>query len=213
MTSVLATNAARPVAPKSSEQESAMMHFIKVIGVMKIENVSKEAMSANRMLAATGQPPTEPSFDDPRSFWKLVVRYFSINSLWLLLVLTLITSRLLSNPGYDSFVSPASSWHSFWDVSDIIRSVHRSDPATKQYLLHLNETAVQVGDSELTFHAINAFFTNIGMRDSYDLQQRFVIEDLDDRHLFIVPDPKVIAFIEKKMDEWNEKNTYQPPTQ
>lgn len=45
------------------------------------------------------------------------------------------------------------------------------------------------------------------------LQQRFVIEDLDDRHLFIVPDPKVIAFIEKKMDEWNEKNTYQPPTQ
>ncbi|KUF81121.1 General transcription factor IIH subunit 5 [Phytophthora nicotianae] len=61
-----------------------------------------------------------------------------------------------------------------------------TDPATKQYLLHLNETAVQ---------------------------QRFVIEDLDDTHLFIVPDPKVIAFIEKKMDEWNEKNTYQPPTQ
>ncbi|KAG7379331.1 hypothetical protein PHYPSEUDO_008732 [Phytophthora pseudosyringae] len=64
--------------------------------------------------------------------------------------------------------------------------VRDSDPATKQYLLHLNETAVQ---------------------------QRFVIEDLDDRHLFIVPDQKVIAFIEKKMDEWNEKNTYQPPTQ
>ncbi|TDH68011.1 hypothetical protein CCR75_003800 [Bremia lactucae] len=60
------------------------------------------------------------------------------------------------------------------------------DAATKQYLLHLNETAVQ---------------------------HRFVIEDLDDTHLFIVPDPKIIAFIEKKMDEWNEKNTYQPPTQ
>jgi TFIIH basal transcription factor complex TTD-A subunit len=44
-------------------------------------------------------------------------------------------------------------------------------------------------------------------------QHRFVIEDLDETHLFIVPDPKVIAFIEKKMDEWNEKNTYQPPTQ
>lgn len=43
-------------------------------------------------------------------------------------------------------------------------------------------------------------------------QHRFVIEDLDETHLFIVPDPKVIAFIEKKMDEWNEKNTYQPPT-
>ncbi|CEG41068.1 general transcription factor iih subunit 5 [Plasmopara halstedii] len=62
----------------------------------------------------------------------------------------------------------------------------KCDAATKQYLLHLNETAVQ---------------------------QRFVIEDLDDTHLFIVPDPKVIAFIGKKMDEWNEKNTYQPPTQ
>ncbi|DBA04049.1 TPA: hypothetical protein N0F65_009396 [Lagenidium giganteum] len=61
----------------------------------------------------------------------------------------------------------------------------KCDPATKQYLLHLNETAVQ---------------------------HRFVIEDLDETHLFIVPDPKVIAFIEKKMDEWNEKNTYQAPT-
>ena len=40
-----------------------------------------------------------------------------------------------------------------------------------------------------------------------------MIEDLDDTHLFIVPDPKVIALNEKKMDEWNEKNTYQPPTQ
>jgi TFIIH basal transcription factor complex TTD-A subunit len=49
--------------------------------------------------------------------------------------------------------------------------------------------------------------------DTVHEQHRFVIEDLDERHLFIVPDPKVISFIEKKMDEWNEKNTYQPPTQ
>ncbi|KAI9914808.1 hypothetical protein PsorP6_008038 [Peronosclerospora sorghi] len=73
----------------------------------------------------------------------------------------------------------------------------KCDAATKQYLLHLNETAVQVCN------------VNICAFDD----QRFVIEDLDDTHLFIVPEPKVIAFIERKMDEWNEKNTYQPPTQ
>lgn len=57
-------------------------------------------------------------------------------------------------------------------------------------------------------------FTNVGwVCLSVGTQHRFVIEDLDERHLFIVPDPKVIAFIEKKMDEWNERNTYQPPTQ
>ncbi|CCI40921.1 unnamed protein product [Albugo candida] len=61
----------------------------------------------------------------------------------------------------------------------------KCDPPTKQYLLHLNETGVQ---------------------------HRFVIEDLDDSHLFIIPDPKVITFIKKKVDEWNEKNTYQHPT-
>ncbi|GMF35471.1 unnamed protein product [Phytophthora fragariaefolia] len=50
-----------------------MMHFIEVIDVMKLENVSKGAMSANRILVATGQPNIEPSFGDPRSSWKLVV--------------------------------------------------------------------------------------------------------------------------------------------
>ncbi|GMF17456.1 unnamed protein product [Phytophthora fragariaefolia] len=55
--------------------QSTLVHFIKVIGVMKIENVSKEAMSPNRILAATGQPTIQPSFEDPRSSRKLVVRY------------------------------------------------------------------------------------------------------------------------------------------
>ncbi|GMF23779.1 unnamed protein product [Phytophthora fragariaefolia] len=51
-------------------QQSTLVHFINVIGVMKIENVSKEAISANRILAATGQPTIDSSFEDPSSSWK-----------------------------------------------------------------------------------------------------------------------------------------------
>lgn len=61
----------------------------------------------------------------------------------------------------------------------------KCDPPTKQFLMYLNE---------------------------HEPQHRFVIEDLDDEHLFIIPDPAIQVYIREKIDEWNEKNTYQAPT-
>ncbi|KDO17496.1 hypothetical protein SPRG_16993 [Saprolegnia parasitica CBS 223.65] len=61
----------------------------------------------------------------------------------------------------------------------------KCDPPTKQYLKHLNAAPGQ---------------------------KKFIIQDLDDTHLFIDPSPVVIEFIKKKIDEWNDANTCQPPT-
>ncbi|OQS02971.1 hypothetical protein THRCLA_21278 [Thraustotheca clavata] len=61
----------------------------------------------------------------------------------------------------------------------------KCDAPTKQYLKHLDTMPGQVS---------------------------FIIRDLDETHLFIKPEPSVMAFINKKIDEWNDKNTYQAPT-
>ena len=38
------------------------------------------------------------------------------------------------------------------------------------------------------------------------------MEDLDENHVMITSDEETRKFIEAKIDEWNEKNTYQAPT-
>ncbi|ETV75929.1 hypothetical protein H257_09890 [Aphanomyces astaci] len=59
------------------------------------------------------------------------------------------------------------------------------DPPTKQYLRHLNLTPGK---------------------------KKFIIQDLDDHHLFIDPDPAIVMYINEMIDKWNDKNTYQAPT-
>ena len=36
--------------------------------------------------------------------------------------------------------------------------------------------------------------------------------DLDENHLLITEDPAIQEMIRIKIDEWNNKNTYAPPT-
>ncbi|RHY78607.1 hypothetical protein DYB38_005155 [Aphanomyces astaci] len=71
--------------------------------------------------------------------------------------------------------------------TDVIQSscAWCSDPPTKQYLRHLNLTPGK---------------------------KKFIIQDLDDHHLFIDPDPAVVMYINEMIDKWNDKNTYQAPT-
>lgn len=58
-----------------------------------------------------------------------------------------------------------------------------SDVPTKEYILNLNE--------------------------SKSTNDRFVILDLDDTHLFV--QPTVVEWLEKQLKEFHDQNTYQPP--
>ena len=63
------------------------------------------------------------------------------------------------------------------------------DPAMKQFILHLQET--------------NEF------------GYVFIIQDLDEEHLFLADDPKLLGKIQDRIDELMERNSYsaipQPP--
>ena len=62
----------------------------------------------------------------------------------------------------------------------LLITIYSSDPAIKQYLLHLD--------------------------DSGELGRRFVIEDLDPTHLFV--QPEIVSVLETKIDEFLEKLAY-----
>ncbi|BDA42782.1 probable general transcription factor IIH subunit 5 [Coccomyxa sp. Obi] len=49
----------------------------------------------------------------------------------------------------------------------------------------------------------------LSLNDSKPTNERFVILDLDDTHLFV--QPTVVEWLEKRLKEFNEENTYQPP--
>lgn len=49
----------------------------------------------------------------------------------------------------------------------------------------------------------------LSLNDSKPTNERFVILDLDDTRLFV--QPTVVEWLEKRLKEFNEENTYQPP--
>lgn len=49
----------------------------------------------------------------------------------------------------------------------------------------------------------------LSLNDSKPTNERFVIHDLDDTHLFV--QPTVVEWLEKRLKEFHEENTYQPP--
>jgi len=49
-------------------------------------------------------------------------------------------------------------------------------------------------------------------RNATDENDKFIILQLDEAHLFIKDVPQIRSFLQSKIDEWHEANTYAIPT-
>jgi TFIIH basal transcription factor complex TTD-A subunit len=49
----------------------------------------------------------------------------------------------------------------------------------------------------------------LSLNDARPTSERFIIQDLDDTRLFV--QPTVVEWLEKRLKEFHEENTYQPP--
>ncbi|CAL5219450.1 g1285 [Coccomyxa viridis] len=49
----------------------------------------------------------------------------------------------------------------------------------------------------------------ISLNESKPTNERFIIHDLDDIRLFV--QPSVVEWLEERLKQFNEENTYQPP--
>ena len=49
----------------------------------------------------------------------------------------------------------------------------------------------------------------LSLNSSKATNERFIIQDLDDTRLFV--QPTVVDWLEKRLKEFHEENTYQPP--
>lgn len=63
--------------------------------------------------------------------------------------------------------------------------------------------------SDLSYSDIPTKVFILNLNEQKDRSERFVIEDLDDRHLFV--QPTVVEWLLTKLKEFQDENTYQPP--